>query len=355
MPAADLPENEADRLTELQSYDILDTLPEQAYDDITMLASQICGTPIALVTLIDRDRQWFKSKHGVDIDESPRDLAFCAHAILDADEVLVVDDLAADRRFTDNPVVAGGDARFYAGVPLTTAAGHALGTLCVVDRMPRHLTDEQIAGLRALSRQVMAQLDLRRSVAALEAAIVERAEYQEQLERYQRELEVNLTVTVEESITDPLTGLRNRRAFLRRLTEEVDRTDRYGTMFSVEMIDVDDFKTFNDTLGHAAGDEALRQIATVIESMSRPSDLIARYGGDEFVVILPGADVEAALRMGERIRRGVESVAWDDVPLTVSIGVATTSRSTDADELVELADAALYRAKAAGRNVVLPA
>jgi diguanylate cyclase (GGDEF)-like protein len=327
----------------------LDTLPEQAYDDITMLASQICGTPIALVTLIDRDRQWFKSKHGSDIDESPRDLAFCAHAILDADEVLVVDDLVADRRFTDNPVVAGGDARFYAGVPLTTASGNALGTLCVVDRMPRHLTDEQIAGLRALSRQVMAQLELRRSVAALQSAIVERAEYQEHLERHQRELEADLTVTAEESITDPLTGLRNRRAFLRRLNEEIDRTDRYGTTFSVEMIDVDDFKTFNDTLGHAAGDEALQQIAAVIVRMSRPSDLVARYGGDEFVVLMPVTDEEGAQHVGDKVIEGMRrrnERRPDEPRLSASLGVHTAD-GVGVGTLLQEADRRMYAMKRA--------
>ncbi len=354
MTPAEHPKNEADRLAELSSFDVLDTLPEQAYDDITLLASQICGTPIALMTLIDRDRQWFKSKVGTDLDESSRDVAFCAHAILSPFDVFVVEDLSADARFADNPFVTGPEAaRFYAGVPLTTTSGNALGALCVIDREPRKLTIEQAAALRALSRQVIAQLELRRSIALLEAAAIERTRHQEQLENYQRELEANLSVTAEQSITDPLTGLRNRRAFFSRLNEEVDRSNRLGSTFSVAMIDVDQFKSFNDAFGHAAGDVALQEMADIISHESRSTDLVARYGGEEFVVILTGADLDAAMALGDRIRRSVETTDWKHRPLTVSVGVASTGGSVDADELVQLADAAMYRAKAAGRNMTV--
>jgi diguanylate cyclase (GGDEF)-like protein len=270
--------------------------------------------------------------------------------------VFVIEDLETDDRFTDNPLVAGDEAfRFYAGVPLTTTSGNALGALCVIDRKPRRLTTEQTSALRALSRQVIAQLELRRSVALLEAAAEERSKHQEQLENYQRELEATLSVTTEESITDPLTGLRNRRAFLSRLDDEVDRSKRLGSTFSVAMIDVDHFKSFNDAHGHAAGDVALRQMAEIIDHECRSTDLVARYGGEEFVVILTGADLDAAVALGERIRRSVEVADWARQPLTVSVGVASTTGSDDADELVQLADAAMYRAKAAGRNLTFAA
>jgi GAF domain-containing protein len=182
------PHNEKQRLETLWGYEILDTEPEAAFDDLTFLASYVCQTPVALISLVDADRQWFKSKVGVSILETSRDIAFCASAILQPD-VFIVPDASQDERFADNPLVAADPKiRFYAGAPLMTH-GQAVGTLCVVDREPRELRPDQLEALRALSRQVVAQLELRRNLKQLKLALKTRDRVEAEKERSLRELQ----------------------------------------------------------------------------------------------------------------------------------------------------------------------
>lgn len=169
-----MPTDEQARLAALRRYRILDTEPEQAFDDVALLASQICGTPMATLTLVDENRQWFKSELGIGVRETARSIAFCAHAIKQPD-IMEVPDARDDERFKDNPMVVGAPhIRFYAGAPLITPDGHALGTLCVADTVPRRLTADQRRALDALRRQAQAQLELRRNLDELETALAER-------------------------------------------------------------------------------------------------------------------------------------------------------------------------------------
>ncbi len=157
------PANESKRLASLKEYNILDTLEEEAFDDITQLASQICGTPISLVTFVDKDRQWFKSRHGLEVTETPRDHSYCAHAINEPAKILEVQDATKDERFIDNPYLTGEPyVRFYVGIPLVNSQGYALGTLCVIDHKPNKISEDQRRALMSLARQVMAQLELKR-------------------------------------------------------------------------------------------------------------------------------------------------------------------------------------------------
>ena len=181
--AAPRPEDESERLAALERYHVLDTAAEKAFDDLALLAAHVCGTPVALVSLIDRDRQWFKARVNFEKTETPRDVAFCAQAILGKD-LFVVPDAAADRRFAGNPLVEGDGIRFYAGAPLVTSDGFAVGTLCVMDRRPRNLSAEQTEALRALSRQVVARLELRRRMQ------FERAEADEAIHEKEERLRV---------------------------------------------------------------------------------------------------------------------------------------------------------------------
>jgi GAF domain-containing protein len=166
-----IPENEAERLAALREFDILDTDAEKVFDDLTRLATYICKTPIALITLLDSDRQWFKSKVGITATETSRDVAFCSHAIMQTD-TFIVPNAAEDDRFKTNPLVTSEPSiRFYAGSPLTTSQGYKLGTLCVIDKIPRELSEGQLAALKALSFQVTTQLELRRQIASLTTMI----------------------------------------------------------------------------------------------------------------------------------------------------------------------------------------
>ncbi|RYX90055.1 MAG: GAF domain-containing protein [Comamonadaceae bacterium] len=163
MPNTPNPEKEAARLAELKRLDVLDSFEEQAYDDITRMAANICGTPIALISLIDENRQWFKSRVGLQATETPRELAFCAHAIESPGQPMVVNDATKDARFVDNALVTGDPSiRFYAGAPLVTANGQALGTVCVIDSEPREITPEQLEQLQFLAQQVVVMLEARK-------------------------------------------------------------------------------------------------------------------------------------------------------------------------------------------------
>ena len=479
------------RLASLAALGIMGTAPEPAYDEAVQLAAAICDVPISLMTLIDEKRQWFKARIGMDLKETPREQAFCHYAIRQ-DGLFIVPDALLDSRFRENPLVTQGPRmRFYAGMPFSGPQGLPLGSLCVIDVVPRELTPEQRSALAILARQVTSQIALRSQMIQLNQAMAEKERLQQEatsstavfqafmdngpmisfmkdmqgrLVYYNRpfadrfkigredwlgkndfeiwpldhatrvramdvevlergELQVteesspgpdssiihwrtykfpfanasgqsllagmSLDITPEKlaelalqdansklvvanarlhalAVTDVLTGLANRRAFDERLAEQLVLAHRYGTPLSMLLLDVDHFKLLNDTYGHDEGDAVLRHIAAQLQSRSRGSDLVSRYGGEEFAVLLPNTTLAKAMVMGDRMRQLIQAEQLSRHTITVSAGASThvplneTLRAPSCGgdcqpplTLPRMADLALYQAKSLGKNRVV--
>ena len=343
------PDNEAERLHALSRYQILDTAPEAGYDDLVSIAAAICGTPMASVSLIDADRQWFKARLGLEVSETPRDHAFCAHAILEPSTVMVVPNALLDSRFNENPLVTGAPSiRFYAGAPLLNAEGISMGTLCVIDSQPRELQRYQLDALDALSRQVSSLLELRKVSHGLALQLRDREWYEQQLQNFSEELVLQNADLHEQVRLDALTGLANRRALGATLELALDSNDGC----CVALLDIDHFKAVNDTHGHAAGDEVLVQVANTLRASSAGHGLLARHGGEEFAWVLPGIDLDQAVLQCEYVREAMK-FASEALPVTISIGVAKAQPGDSIASLLQRADTALYAAKHAGRDRVM--
>jgi diguanylate cyclase (GGDEF)-like protein len=341
---------EETRLETLRGCELLDTEPEAGYDDAVRLAALLCDVPIALVTLVDECRQWFKAKIGLEIPETPRKVSFCAHAVVE-ERTIVVEDARFDQRFSDNELVTGDFGLVhYAGAVVRAPNGLPLGTVCVADFRPRQLTPAQIGGLEALARQIGALIASRQDCSLLERYAVELSEARLNLEIQTSQLEDANEKLAQLATTDALTGIANRRAFTDRLERELPRCSAHKPLALIVM-DIDDFKGYNDTYGHAEGDVVLRQVADLVSRLLRPGDLVARYGGEEFCVLLPGAGEEIGYIVSERIRKAIEGNPWPFRAITVSLGVtAATNLARNAEAMFSDADAALYASKRGGRN-----
>ncbi len=319
-----LPANEAERLAAVHAYQILDTAPEVEFDVTTRIAASLFNAPIALVALMDRDRLWFKSRHGLDVAQLDRQIAFCAHAIVQPDELLVINDLRQDVRFDANPLVHGAPGiRFYAGAPLRDAHGRALGTLAVLSTEPREFSAVQRELLRDLSVSVMTAIESRHRALVLK----------------------------EMATTDSLTGLANRIQFQSAIALAFRQAEQAGQSVALLSMDLDGFKGVNDSLGHGAGDAVLREVARRLSLLMRNGETLARLGGDEFAIVMRGGpDRRGAQALAERIvealQRPVVLPGGEEVPVAVSIGIAwKDGRTADAAGLIEQSDHALYKAK----------
>ena len=346
------PANEAIRLAALYRYNILDSEGEKSFDDLVTIAKAVCGASMAAVTLIDAERQWFKSIDGVDAQELPRSESMCGHAILQPSEVMVVEDAREDVRFHDNPNVTGDPkVRFYAGAPLINTDGLALGTLCVFDPQPHRLDPQQTEALAALSRQVMLVMELRRFALDIQSHMLERDDYEKLLAEYHDVLLAQNADLAEQSRTDVLTGLPNRRAMSVALEASVQDADGQPRQTAVALVDIDHFKHINDFNGHATGDRVLAELGVLLRAQFAGRGLAARYGGEEFVVLMPDTELRTAELQCDFLRMAVADLPLG-FPVTVSIGVAAHRPGDTVDQTVARADTALYKAKGNGRNRV---
>ncbi len=471
-------EKERKRLLAVEALDLFASESNPAYREAVYLAAMICKTPVSLVTVLGESRQHFQAKLGTDISDVPKDESFCVHAIRQR-ELFIVPDTLLDTRFCNLPLVSHAPrVRFYAGMPVFTPEGHAVGTLCVLDTVPRELAEDQKTALAILGRQVASLFQERQRVLSLEVTLTEKETIEKELrssnalfqtfmdnspligymkdssgriiyynrsfaqhfqisgqdwigkteydvfpadvalklsaidnailqndqlsvletstpapngtitewrtykfafvnasgdrflaalcheitteknaihevERYHLELLTANKKLLLLSWTDPLTGCCNRRRFDECFSEELASLDRRNPGLSVLLVDIDHFKTVNDTFGHDMGDRVLCHVAACLQQGVREADLVCRYGGEEFAILLPHTAADQALLLAGRLRLAVAET-WDGCSVTISIGVATASPAVcDAATMLRKADEALYRAKASGRNRVI--
>jgi diguanylate cyclase (GGDEF)-like protein len=309
------PANEATRIDTLRALNILDTSPEERFDRVTRLAKRLFGVPIALVSLVDENRQWFKSRQGLDVSETSREISFCGHAIL-GNDIFLISDASQDERFRDNPLVTGEpNIRFYAGCPLSVPNGSKPGTLCIIDREPRQFSEDDMALLRDLAR--MAEQEL----AALQLATM-----------------------------DELTMLSNRRGFEALSVHALGLCRRLEKPASLLFLDLDLFKQINDRFGHAEGDHALVNFARMLMQTFRESDVVGRLGGDEFTVLLTNASREEWNIALHRLQQSIDQYNREaqrgyDIAYSVGAVEFDASRHADVADLLVDADTLMYEQK----------
>lgn len=316
------PHDEKLRLQTLHALNLLDTSPDEHFDRITRLAKRIFNVPIALVSLVDTDRQWFKSKQGLDVDETPRDISFCGHAIIE-DDIFIVSDTLRDERFADNPLVTERpNIRFYAGYPLKVLNGFKLGTLCLIDQKPREFNEEDKKLLRDLAQ--LAEQEL----AAIQLATM-----------------------------DELTKISNRRGFTILAQHALNMSRRKNFEVSLVFLDLNKFKKINDQYGHAEGDRALINFTDLIIKTFRESDIYARLGGDEFVVLLTDTPLETVESILSRFDQEISqynktSLRGYNIQYSSGIAIYDPDKHQSIDDLLAEADTMMYRQKQSASSVL---
>ena len=315
MKIPDSPPDEEARLKALRSLNVLDTPSEDRFDRLTRLAKRMFDVPIALVSLVDENRQWFKSCIGLNVSETPRDISFCGHAIL-GNEIFIIPDATEDERFSDNPLVLNEPyIRFYAGCPLRYLDGSMLGTLCIIDTQPRVLNREDLDALKDLA-----------------------------------ELAEHELMAVQLATLDELTKISNRRGFIKLAQHSLDICSRHNISASLVFFDLNRFKSINDTFGHSEGDKALIAFSDQMKNTFRDSDVIGRLGGDEFAVLLTDTSLEPAEKTVSRLRVSIElynkeSNLGYEISFSEGIVAIDHGKNISLESLLNQADSLMYEKK----------
>ncbi len=317
MITPEIPLNEAERLHALRALQILDSSHEERFDRVTRMARRMFGVPISVVSLVDEDRQWFKSAQGLDASQTAREISFCGHAI-NQDGLFIIPNALVDERFHDNPLVTEApNIRFYAGYPLKLRQGINIGTLCLIDSKPREMDDEDRLLLQDLGEMIEQEIK-----------------------------------SIQLATLDALTMISNRRGFMTLVDHSMKLCRRNKLPISLLLFDLDKFKAINDTYGHHEGDVALVAFAQIMLEAFRDCDVIARLGGDEFVVMLLDSNEESISLVLERFQAATaaaNSRSGKPYDIEYSVGVANFPCDTNIpiEEMIQAADAAMFQDKKA--------
>ncbi len=335
------PSNETQRIQILNDLNILDTPIQESFERITRLAKSIFQVPIVAFSLVDSERQWFKSIQGLNVSETTREISFCGHTI-NQDDILIVNDAANDQRFFDNPLVINDPKiRFYAGCPVRTLDKFKIGTLCLIDVKPRILTNEQIESLKDMARLIEAEVSANK-------IYFEKLKLIEELNQIKKS-----------ALVDSLTRLLNRRGIENILKEKIKNSSDKKNHFGIALVDIDNFKNINDFYGHCTGDEVLRELAKRLLIGYRDTDTIGRWGGEEFLIILDSNSVNELFHAANRARKLIASspVIYQenriDVTVTTGISWFDWKNPIGLIELISSADNRLYQGKRRGKNIVI--
>jgi diguanylate cyclase (GGDEF)-like protein len=336
-----IPEDEASRMESLNKLNLLESPIQENFERITRITQALFNMPIVSFTLVDANRQWFKSIQGLDVCETSRHVSFCAH-VINQDDLFVINDALLDPRFADNPLVTGEPKiRFYAGFPVRAPDGAKIGTLCLIDMKPRNFTDKELSQLKDMAKMVEVEINTTNKTLTI-----------------QEQLNSELVQAKRQAMVDGLTRLWNRSGIEELMKKQFTAAQDNQEQFGVALIDIDNFKSINDTYGHSAGDSVLRAVAKRLLEGYRSTDSVGRWGGEEFLVVMNSPKSNNFFDAAERARNVISAkpIIFENLEITITITTGLSSFNWDEPceiySLITDADKALYHGKNEGKNVV---